>query len=385
MTWTFRWLRTWPEVWSETNLARWLRAFDKDSGAHVTPFMHPHVVRAWVNSHGDEDYCPFFFWASHPDGRHAFHLLVRRRGQRWRDFTREVVSVGTDKFDYSDPVFLPSEHGVVTFDVDFWHALEREMQKHQGEWFDVFCLPRIRTTCLDGSACTDQGEVAPFVRLDRFADIDAYLKSRHRTFRKSLRRRLAKCHAAGEITFITHGASDRDVVLSWIPAFVRELMRKYPREQSVEHWVAYFSNLASEGLPNGVVNCSSITVDGRSASWEFNFTLNDVLYGYAGAFDPSYSHVSLGSVHTLKTIDWAIQQKFRLYDFLWGDEEYKRHWTDGEKVDLNRFKLRSWTPGSMLRLAAAYGDRKLLRRRKSVTLLSGVKSGKVQAEGNRQS
>jgi CelD/BcsL family acetyltransferase involved in cellulose biosynthesis len=359
MVWQFDWLRSWDEVWDPVNLARWRAAFAPDSGAEATPFMHPDVVRAWLQSAGEAEYDPFFYWAEHSGGQSVFALMVRRKND-WRSgFTRMLQPVGGAQFDYHEPVALPSGGGALPPDAGFWPDFVREMHRREGSWFDVLALPHIRADRFGGGALGAVKDAAPFLRLAPYADGEQYLMSRSKKLRGVVRRTERRLAEDGTVTFAVHGPSDLATVLAWIPALVGEKRKKYPSCYPIEHAIRYLSNLATEGLANGVVHCSSLALDGESISWEVNFLLNGVFYGYSCAFDSRFDQISLGSLHNYRMIEWLIQNDGQIYDFLVGQEEYKYNWTDGEAFRIHGLEIKSTGPTSLMRRGVRRGLNRL--------------------------
>ncbi|CAN5726572.1 hypothetical protein BH23PSE1_BH23PSE1_09020 [soil metagenome] len=373
MAWAFSWLRTWDEVWDEAHLAQWTGAYRPGSGARVTPFMHPGVVRAWIRTHGEDRLDPFFLRARHPDGRLVLMAFVRRRAS-WRGaFIKTFAPVGGGDFDYNEPIVLPSRTGEASLCPSFWPGLAAELEARAGAWFDRFERVKLRAPCLGGADIGEAAESIAILRLDPYASGEAFLMSRSKKLRKWIRRIERGLAEEGALAFTVHAASERDRVLDWIPAFVAERGRRHSSSQPLPVVETYFANLVREGIESGIVHCSSITLDGRALSWEVNFHLHGIFYGYSCAFDPAFSQLSPGSLHNFKQIEWLIENGSEAYDFMRGADAYKESWTDGESVPLHHFDLASAAPSSLLRLGVQRGLRAIrqLPRRSSTAREAG--------------
>jgi CelD/BcsL family acetyltransferase involved in cellulose biosynthesis len=231
-------LFTWPEIWGAPNLRTWRAAYAPCAKACVTPFMHPDIVRAWLDSHGQERFDPFFFRAEHPDGRVAFHLLVRAPVSLSRGPTRILMPAGGDSFDYSDPVVTWGGEGAAKLDAEFWHELERDLMARQGVWFDLVLLPRVRSRLLPSMPVGPEAELAPYLALDPYDTIDAYFTTRSRKLKREIERTEKKLEAMGKVAFTIYGPGMSDQVLAWLPNFFEEKARRYPVSSSGDHTAA---------------------------------------------------------------------------------------------------------------------------------------------------
>jgi CelD/BcsL family acetyltransferase involved in cellulose biosynthesis len=176
----------------------------------------------------------------------------------------------------------------------------------------------------------------------------------------------------GELVHTVYGPDDTARVMEWLPRFVEEKNRKHPDAFLQDHGICYFGLLVEEGLPSGIVNASSMALDGETISWEINFLLDGTLYGYSCASDHRFRNIALGALHLTATVDWAIGQGLDAYDFLWGDEDYKNSFTDAEFVVMGEFELRSSWPSSRLRCATRATRDRLARTLGKVSALPSV-------------
>lgn len=373
MSWNFSWLRDWNEVWSDENVGRWSNAFSPSYNGRTHPFMHPQVVRAWLETSGQHRFEPFFLHSQHSDGRNVFLLLVRQNRNWRRGFVRTLVPVGGNLFDYHDPIVVAGAGGEAELDDDFWLSLKEELSRRGGAWFDHLHWPGLRD--LGRGVASRQGKPTQFLRLHAYANAEDYLESRSSKFRASLRRMQRLLRNAGELQFHVHGPSDTDRVAGWLPKLIEHRGAKHSTGMPDDFWLRYFSRLIAHGLAGGVVHCSSITLDGQGVSWELNFFERGVLYGYAAAFDQDFQRFSPGSLHKYFLIDWLLQNGGVKYDFMRGRESYKDRWTDGDEAELGMIQIWSGTPqGQIHRLlyGGARNFRSLVLRRKPIWLGKGL-------------
>jgi CelD/BcsL family acetyltransferase involved in cellulose biosynthesis len=76
---------------------------------------------------------------------------------------------------------------------------------------------------------------------------------------------------------------------------------------------------------------TSIEVDGEPAAAWYGFTCRDTVYFYQSGRDPRWDRESVGQVVMGAMIRRAIERGYRRFDFLRGDDAYKRHWTEARR------------------------------------------------------
>ena len=320
--WRFEWLRSWDEIWDPVNLDDWRATIAGGDEVHATPFMHPDLVRAWLEATGGEAaYLPYFLRATHVSGQKVLWLLVRARAWWRTGLLRQLMPVGGDLFDYHDPIVAPARRAGGVLAPGFWPALEAELRRHEGAWFDHCSFSRIRPGLLRrGRLRAARAGPPRCVRLDAYPDFAAYMAARRGSINK-LARKQRKLAASGAARFRVYGPADLDAVLAWLPALEAAYRARYP-EGAVTP--AFLSSLVRHGLPSGVVHCSALELDGRPFSWHLGFHLNRVHYDYLCGFDAGYARLSPGLMHVHGLIEWLYAESdARVFDFLLGSEGYK--------------------------------------------------------------
>ena len=261
-------------------------------------------------------------------------------------------------FDYHDPVAAPAGPPGKRIAAGFWPALTAELGRHQGSWFDVCSLPRIREDCLGSADLGTPCDVAPVLRLAPYPDFEAYLAARSPKLRATVRRQRRRLAAAGEVEFRVHGPGETESVLAWLPRL---------EEARQQRWKGgglppgYLAALVREGLPAGVVHASVLRLDGADLAWDLSFYLGGAFYGYIKAFDPAFQDFSPGSLHFCRLLEWLIADGAHSFDFMLGAEAYKADWTDGAEVTVRSLTLESRALPSPFRRAAAHGLDRLLK------------------------
>ena len=354
MTWHFDWLRSWEEIWDAGHLSDW-RSLIAGGRTNATPFMHPDVIRAWLDATGGEAaYDPFFLAARHAGGQRVLWLLVRQRGGWGSGFQRAMVPAGSvglggPHFAYNDPLVAPVDDSGSVLAPGFWSGLERELRRREGDWFDVCSVPRLRTTCLGGVDARPTAQSSTWVSLAPYADFGAYLAARRPSMLKDIERKSRRLDAAGRHDFHVHGPGEAEAVLAWLPDLVEATAARYP---DTEVPAAFMRALVHRCLDSGVVHGSVVRLEGQPISWRLSYVLDGTLYCGMRCFDPRFERLSPGLLHSYRSMEWLFGQGGRAYDALIGQQAYKYDWTDGDEHALHRWRVESRARGTHLRRQA---------------------------------
>lgn len=364
MTWHFSWEHGWKSLWKPEFLNRWSSAFKPGSRARVSPFMHPAVLRAWAEASELDERDIRVIRASHTDGREVNFVMTRQPGSFPGQYARVLSAIGGPRFDFSDPLIFPSAEGKNVIDEEFWRTFESEMWGRDHVNFDRIEFPRLRGETLGGYIPDDdEPDVSPFLEITQFTSMDGYMEHCNGRRRRNLRRRLKVCSEAGDFSFEVLGKDQIDRVLSWIPRIVEQKRTKFNEDESLDEFEIFVTKLVREAMPTGHLVCSCCTLDGRDISWSIDFLVGDELLQYVADFDPEFRNLSPGTVHTYHLLEWSIANKVRYFNFMWGNEDYKREWTEGEAQKLYRIRFDRQGPASRLRLLADRARSRLLRSR----------------------
>jgi CelD/BcsL family acetyltransferase involved in cellulose biosynthesis len=63
----------------------------------------------------------------------------------------------------------------------------------------------------------------------------------------------------------------------------------------------------------------------------YGFRDDERFYFYQMGYNPEFDHISLGTTMMFKSIEFGIMNKFKYFDFLRGEEPYKKSWTKSER------------------------------------------------------
>jgi CelD/BcsL family acetyltransferase involved in cellulose biosynthesis len=252
-------------------------------------------------------------------------LRIRRLGflgDKW---------VGSDYLDFlADDVYMPAA----------LDCISRHILNHRSEWhfIDVPCTREssIAATALQDHLKNDgltshaaRTSVAPYLSLPK--STDEYWAGLKPHLRKNLRNLSRSLKRDGDVEFVTitdspeieralddvvrlHEArlDSRGTASAFVHPSVREFHRAALRSLSAAGW-AHVHLLKFRGQPVAAI---------------YGFSSGRTYFFYQSGFDPAYSRFSVGSQAISGVIEHAIRAGHTEFDFLRGNESYKRVWSN---------------------------------------------------------
>lgn len=98
-----------------------------------------------------------------------------------------------------------------------------------------------------------------------------------------------------------------------------------------EDEIQLYKNLSMDLLKAGWLKLSFLLVDERPAACLYNFEFKNKIYSYHSGLDPEFSKYSPGYLIDSLVIQEALKEGIEEYDFLMGDQDYKKEWTESYK------------------------------------------------------
>ncbi len=83
---------------------------------------------------------------------------------------------------------------------------------------------------------------------------------------------------------------------------------------------------------NNWLNINILTLDGKGIAAYYCFTFNGKVSGYLTGFDPAHKKCSPGAVCLWESLRYYEKKGFTEFDFLRGEEEYKRDWSENHRM-----------------------------------------------------
>ncbi len=173
---------------------------------------------------------------------------------------------------------------------------------------------------------------SPIIRLDRFAASDDY--SRHLPAhmvadQRRQWRRLARL--PGGFAFRIAAVQEIEPMVDWI--FTHKLRWATERQIQVgvfdsDGYRRFIKSVLGDAMTEGRAMLCCIDGEPGIASAGFGFIHDDRFVFYAFAYDNEYASLSPSRLLLESLIGWCLDQKLSTFDFLPGNEAYKRIWAD---------------------------------------------------------
>jgi len=256
-----------------------------------------------------------------------------------RSETASIIG-SADVCDYVDFVVIPGRER------DFFRVLLDELRQKDINQLDLSPLRP------DSSVLTDLISVAKerkyevlcyqegvSVELDLPPTWDEYLAILTKKQRHEVKRKLRRLWEAGNVNYRCLQVSQE------VGDFIDTFLKLFPlsREEKAQFMTAqmesFFRSLAETMAEIGLLRFGILELDVVPAAMIMGFDYNDSMYLYNSAYDPKYSHLSVGLLSKVLCIKESIQRGRKKWDFLKGGEPYKYH-IGGKEVPLYRCRIK---------------------------------------------
>lgn len=319
--WKFSWTSDWDEIFSATYIDAWKKLFSSAGRTGpVSPFFHPGIVRAWIDSvDGMRRFTPYFFQATSRQGAQVL-LPCILDGASWvNGFVRRLRPVGWGPFDYHDPLVLNSHDSKAPLE-GFWDAFLDEISPI----CDEVDLPRVRNQFQNHESDWSFSGSAPAVDISSFNSFDHFFYCQKKNLRKDLQRRLRRANETGTLRFRTDVASNKVQISDWIESLVAN---KFGDEANSEWWMSFLQGLANQTASNGgPAHFSALYLNEQSISWHVGFAIEGTYFSYLPAYDASCAYLSPGKLHLYFLFEEAIREHCHTVDLLRGVSDHKVEW-----------------------------------------------------------
>ena len=288
-------------------------------------------------------------------------------GERGRQRVIRFLGSGEVCSDHLSLLARPDQQRVVVGAIARWllHANERpdDASDDAMPWDRIELIgvdaddPRIDllTSHLDLSGCAVYRRLGtPCMWSELPDDFDVFLSGLSRTRRQKMRRL--------KRTLLDSGRAERHIVTCrrQLDSALNLLIELHQRRQRAlgrpgchasAAFEAFLRDVAARQLALGQLQLHSLWVDRKPIAAEYQVTGNGVVYAYQTGIDPTRLDLEPGHAMQLASLDWAMRQGYREYDFLRGDEPYKSFW-NARRCDTVEVRIAAPRLGARLRHAA---------------------------------
>jgi CelD/BcsL family acetyltransferase involved in cellulose biosynthesis len=259
-------------------------------------------------------------------------LMVRTVSRRSLAI-RKVEFIGSTFHDYNDLLGEGKAGGQIA-------AVVAELAAQQASW-DVVDLRSIpaesKTPGLFAKALASSDlhwrvrpdDPCPYVPIQ--TDWSGFLETLSRGSRSTLRKqanRLKRLETEGwRIRLIENPQDERDLLERMIQVEARKLVHGSPGNRFLGDVREFFGFVFQALGAAGRLYVAVLEKPGELVAYQMGFRCADKLWGYTKAFDPAHARYSPGTMLVPAVFDYGFQKGYREYDFLRGDEAYKKRWT----------------------------------------------------------
>ena len=294
------------------------RRLEREGG--VSPFQGYDWARVWLERLG-RDCEPWLLLRDEPAPM-LLPLVLRRRGG-----LRRLALMGQGVSDYLGPLPIELDPGTV-------EALGREIgasRKHfhvmqLQSWYSAEPTLECFMRALPGASIQRAYEICPWV--DTSGSWDDYLSSRTRKFRTNLRRRVRLAEEVGSVAIQRESASAE---------LFEELVDVERDSWKWEGGFAMLRDQETRGFLRALLLESqnpyelwTLRVNDELGAFALVFLGRETRYYYLPSFRARYPDV--GTYLLRRIVEDSFESEFKAFDFLRGDEQYKKPWTTGIRV-----------------------------------------------------
>ncbi len=317
----------------------------------ASPFMSWAWHRAWLDAAPPEEAAAAEVLALHDvDGSLQGLLPIQRCRMRFRRLTVRALTWAIGDIGCPDeldvPVLSDADASALTSAID---ALP----------WDIIVLPNLTADAVNArrlaAALVERGHgmrMEPLwscPQLELPAHWDDYLSQLSANRRQILRRKERSLFRAHSVALVHH--DERTLNDGWQHLLELHGSRwsgagafQDPRTVTLQR------QFAGEMERQQRLWLTTLTLDGQPAAAWYGFVSGDTVYFYQGGRDPRWERESVGLVLMSLMIQRAIAQGYRKFNFLRGDDEYKRAWTSAPRTTEELVVFRAGCKGGALRV-----------------------------------
>ncbi len=317
----------------QTIAAEWRELFDHCPDA--TPFQHPAWILSWIEVFAPNDLFVIEVRRENSLVGVAPLLVYQRDGERVLVFAAGGVS------DYLDVLADPAWECEVLFAI--LEALQSLSNWTTLDFTDLHQSSLLNRTALAQFAAPHD-DCSTLALPRTRSELLHILSKRQRANLRNARSRLQRI-GGGTIEFATANS---------LPEFLDDLFRLHttrwfrvggPGVLADEIIRAFHRVSAPKLLAEGILHLARLRVNGRSIATLYSLWNHSTVFCYLQGFDPEFAYVSPGTQLMFSAIEHAVDSGIRKFDFLRGEETYKRHWRADHqftyRIQLPRLTLRS--------------------------------------------
>ncbi|MCC7363333.1 MAG: GNAT family N-acetyltransferase [Dehalococcoidia bacterium] len=282
----------------------------------ATPFTHPAWHATWLRHFGA--------------GVEPVYLSFRRGEELVGTAALEITgdtarALGDHNVrDYAGPLAAPGEEARVASALLEW--LREDLTPKAELWGIAAGAPMhaaLEEAAADNGWLFEVAHEAVCPAIDVSGGFEAYVAGLPKHERHELRRKMRNLAAAGDVRFESETGAAVGQQIDRLLHLMRA-SRADKDEFLTPTMEAFFRDLAGTFGELGLARLGTLWLDGQDAAAVFTFENHRTVYLYNSGYDPAHARLAVGLVSKAHAIDEAAARGKTTFDFLRGDEEYKR-------------------------------------------------------------
>ncbi len=157
----------------------------------------------------------------------------------------------------------------------------------------------------------------------------SYVAGLDRQFVRRIEYNLRRLSRIGPIRFEMAATSDE--CRTFFDDFIDMNNERWQRPMD-ETFIAFHRRIASRFLPLGRLALARLSLAGKPIAVKYDYIFDNKVWGYQGGWDRAFAKYEVGSVLLYKLLAHAATADLEAYDFLEGNEWYKRRWSNRQIV-----------------------------------------------------
>jgi CelD/BcsL family acetyltransferase involved in cellulose biosynthesis len=176
-------------------------------------------------------------------------------------------------------------------------------------------------------------EDTPCSGIDLPARFDSYWVARNYDLKRNVRRDQARAEAEGKLAFEVTDSADQSLLDALIRLHTERWRRHGEAGMIAANNSAHFLRQVSAQLAQrGMLRIFALRFDEQIAAVILGMRTGETIFGYLTGFEPSYERFGVGRILLFEAIQHSVQNGYKRWDFLRGEEPYKSWW-GAERVD----------------------------------------------------
>ena len=154
-------------------------------------------------------------------------------------------------------------------------------------------------------------------------------------FRRDSERQLRRIKLLGNFSY--NVVENKKQYQKFIDHLIKFKRKRFKKTKALDIFndiqnINFFKNLFVE-INDSKIFASYLTIDNKIISCALSFLLNKKIYFYSTSFDQDkYDSYSINRLHMLNDIKFSFESNFFIYDFLCGNEAYKKKLSNESKL-----------------------------------------------------